>query len=763
MNAGLGMPRPRCIFVAILAAALAGGVAGASAQSLSAVPGAVLRSLPSPPSIGGIVIGSPLVYTASPSIAVLPTGEYVVTDNSFGGESGASISGTTRVFRSTDKGATWTVTGTLSGMKRGSLFVSGTSLYLMGFLTDNGNSSTYPADAVIRRSNDGGRTWTSPTSSSTGLLGNGGGGTPHAPVEYGGRLWIAQGGKRVRSIVVGADPLVRANWTRSDNAFTDDGPFYTPDLVISEAQIMAAPHTGVVLMPKVQRLNTGVLLRPSANPAVMAPVTDDDWISLPGGEKKFGVRYDPTSGLFVALTNPVLPAHLGYLPNQPELVRNTAAMFTSRDLKTWDTRQIFLYSANIAYEAFQYLQFDYDGDDLVVASRTAFDIGGNKPPRGHDSNLTTFHRIADFRTAAPRHVAVISGGGVLRQELTQHTPAPLGSFVQGTSFAGAPLANPVGLGQAADGSVYVAEQAGRILRFDALGNFIETVTAAPVSLTSGSLSLAQPAAGERTWVAAGGGDWFDLNNWHYWNRPDANHEIVTLGSAITADRTLTIDRPFTMKGIRIRSDFGYSLSGTGSLVLDADTGSALLQAERGRHSVGVPVSLVDDLDIVANAAAELRMDGVLALGGRALRVSGSGAAVFAGGIAGNGSVAISGGVLATLPAGAAAAHGGLTSIVGGGLNLEGRITGTGGVTVGSAGLLAGTGTVAGSVIFGRGSTLSPGRMDGGAWGANSLADAGSIGVATAVVPEPSGLLLAAIGAAIALGFRRRSGRRVLHE
>lgn len=194
-----------------------------SAQSLSAVPGTVLRSLPSPPSIGGFVIGSPQVHAASPSIAVLP-----------GGESGASISGTTRVFRSTDKGATWTVTGTLSGMKRGSLFVSGSSLQLMGYLTDNGNSS-YPADAVIRRSTDGGRTWTSATSASTGLLGTGGGGTPHAPVEYGGRLWVAQGGKRGRSIAVGADPLVRIGKPRARRRCgLDAGGAGLPTMIVPE-------------------------------------------------------------------------------------------------------------------------------------------------------------------------------------------------------------------------------------------------------------------------------------------------------------------------------------------------------------------------------------------------------------------------------------------------------------------------------------------------------------------------------------------------
>jgi len=58
---------------------------------------------------------------------------------------------------------------------------------------------------------------------------------------------------------------------------------------------------------------------------------------------------------------------------------------------------VFLESPNVDFEAFQYLAYDFDGEDLVVASRTAFEVGDGKPPRGHDSNLTTFHRIKDFR------------------------------------------------------------------------------------------------------------------------------------------------------------------------------------------------------------------------------------------------------------------------------------------------------------------------------------------------------------------------------
>jgi hypothetical protein len=178
------------------------------------------------------------------------------------------------------------------------------------------------------------------------------------------------------------------------------------------------------------------------------------------------------SDRFWVLSNPVLPAHADYLALdgagtrgvRPWLVRNTAAMLSSHDLVHWDVEQIFLYSANIDSEAFQYLQFDFDGDDLVVAARTAFDVGGTKPWRGHDSNLTTFHRIEDFRTAQARQVVTISGSAVLRSELTQHDPAPLGSFARGTSFAGAPLTSATALGQAGDGDVYIAEAGGRVLR-----------------------------------------------------------------------------------------------------------------------------------------------------------------------------------------------------------------------------------------------------------------------------------------------------------
>lgn len=331
-------------------------------------------------------------YTASPSIAVLPSGTLVITDNRFGSGSGAEVSGTTQVFASTDRGKTWERLATLTGMKRGTLFVHRGHLYLWGY-------HAAPGNIVIRRSGDEGRTWTEPTGPQTGLLRSGSfGGTPNRAVVHGGRIWLAQSGRRVMSAPVESDLLRADSWILSERAEVTPSPL-GKDLVITEAQVVASPATGVVLMPKIRGRPHTVLLRAGPDPGRMEDPAPADWVPFPGGEKKFAVAHDPVSGWFVALSNPVLPAYRdsGW---PPELVRNVAALMVSRDLREWRIADCFLESPHVDYEAFQYLSFDFDGEDLVVVSRTAFHVERRKPPRGHDSNLTTFHRIPRFRELA---------------------------------------------------------------------------------------------------------------------------------------------------------------------------------------------------------------------------------------------------------------------------------------------------------------------------------------------------------------------------
>jgi hypothetical protein len=356
-------------------------------------------------------------------------------------------------------------------------------------------------------------------------------------------------------------------------------------------------------------------------------------VALPGAEKKFAASYDPVSGKFYVLSNPVLAAHESGSGWAWELIRNTAAMISSKDLKHWDVEQIFLYSTDIDHEGFQYLNFDFDGDDMIIASRTAFDISGEPgvdypPPRGHESNMITFHRISNFRTAFPTHFLTYSGNTALRYEQTHHEPAPLGSFVLGSTFDGTALGTVNGLAQDENGDVYVREQGGRILRFDALGNFIETASGSPVPFQSSPLSISQPAYGERTWIKSGGGNWEDLANWYYWGRPDTDYEVATLGSAITAGRTLTLDKAYTMKGLRFRSPYTYTLAGSGQITIEADTGKGILDVREGTHSINVPVVLGSDTDAWRQNGTELRFNAGVSLNGKVLSIKGQGRLVI---------------------------------------------------------------------------------------------------------------------------------------
>lgn len=602
------------------------------------VPGVVLAHEPAPVSLslfGNIIVtGRPRIYTTSPSIAVLPNGDYLITDNIFGSESGADESGTTRVYRSSDQGLTWAHLTTLSEMKRGSLFIRGDAVYLYGYTAD-------PGSITIRRSTDNGATWTTATDGSNGIIRAGNhGGTPQNLVVHNGRIWAAQG-VRFMSAPMDADLLLSSSWTLSLPANTGQGPF-APTTFGAEPQVVASPHTGVVGMPLVtESRNNGVLIRSAGPPRDVLDPGEDEWVSIPGAEKKFGAAYDPVSGRFWVLSNPVLATHFGETTSR--LTRNTAALISSMDLRHWDVEQIFLYSPNLAYEAFQYLNFDVDGDDLVIAARTAFDVGGNRPPRGHDSNLITFHRITDFREARPNQFLEISGGRVFRREQTQHAAAPLGEFALGASFAGSPLSNPVGIAQAKSGDVYIAEQRGRILRFDELGNFIAVVPEAPVSLGSGPMPLQPPSRFLRNWIRNASRSWFDLDNWFYWNRPDTAVEIAVFGSAIQTARSIHLDRAWHVGGVRLRSDHSYSLIGEGSLVLNGGDGEATLEGLRGTHYFNVALDAESDLVAEANGQASLVCQGPVSLNGHTLLLRGPGELVIEGPWSlGGGSIVVTG-------------------------------------------------------------------------------------------------------------------------
>lgn len=341
-------------------------------------------------------------YCGSPSLVICRNGEYVASHDFFGP---GSTRDTTVVFASTDRGRTWTRRATIQGQWWSTLFEHG-GLYLMG------TSREYGA-CVIRRSLDGGRTWTEPRDERSGLLlGDGKYHCAPQPVlRHGGYLYRgmedAMGpggwGTHFRAFMMSApedSDLLRAeSWTSTNRLGRDpawlDGQFGG----WLEGNAVLTPEGKVVDLLRVDHKPGGDLaawveVGPDRATARFDPATG--FVRFPGGSKKFTIRFDPISRHYWSLAN-IVPERFRAPGRNSASVRNTLALVRSPNLKDWETRALLLQHDDVQAHGFQYADWQFDGDDLAVVVRTAFDDGLGGAHNAHDANFITFHRVAKFR------------------------------------------------------------------------------------------------------------------------------------------------------------------------------------------------------------------------------------------------------------------------------------------------------------------------------------------------------------------------------
>lgn len=377
--------------VALLALA---AVAQGAEPDFSKVPGTIVTH--SPASSG--------VYIGSPGIAVLKDGAYLTKCDEFGPGTTEHVSAVTNVFRSEDRGKTWNRVARLDGLFWASIFTYEDAVYLMGTTHHHGR-------IVVRRSDDGGSTWTTPTDGDHGLITADGEyhTAPMPMVEHDGKLWRAfedamggtRWGERYRarmlSIPLGADPLKAENWTLSEplarnpdwlggdfGGWLEGNAVLTPDGKIVNILRVACSDGGKAAIVHVSQDGKTLSFDPEA-----------DFIDFPGGSKKFSIRYDEKSGAYWTLSNPVMPRHAG--ETKASSIRNTLALMRSKDLRHWEIRCILIYNPQVKNHGFQYPDWLFEGDDIIAAIRTGYDDGLGGAHNAHDANFLTFHRFADFR------------------------------------------------------------------------------------------------------------------------------------------------------------------------------------------------------------------------------------------------------------------------------------------------------------------------------------------------------------------------------
>jgi len=391
IKAGQKLPIPQGNWTGgvLIAPALNGESTGPAKPDHSRSPGVVIDYIPA----------STQTYVGSPSIAIPPDGSYLASHDVFGPRSGKRI---TRVFRSTDKGRTWSRQAELDGQWWSGLFVHKGGLYLMGVSRSYGN-------VVIRRSKDSGKTWTSPKDAATGLLLTGARyHTSSMPILVsGGRIWrtmednTGRWGSGFRAFMMSApvdsDLLKASSWTSSNR-------------LASNAKWMGGKFGGwlegnAVLTPGRKIVNILRVHCPGGEKAAAVSISDDGKtasfdpeagiIDFPGGSKKFNIRFDAETKLYWSLTNAVLDKYRG--KNRADRTRNVLALTFSPDLKRWAIRSIVLQHPDTHKVGFQYVDWLFDGDDLVTAIRMAHPDGLGGANNSHDANYLAFYRVKNFR------------------------------------------------------------------------------------------------------------------------------------------------------------------------------------------------------------------------------------------------------------------------------------------------------------------------------------------------------------------------------
>ncbi|MSU50777.1 MAG: exo-alpha-sialidase [Opitutus sp.] len=348
------------------------------------------------PGVPGVVVNhapvSSQLFVPTSSLAILADGTYLVAhDYAHFDHTTESSPNVVKVFASTDRGHSWQQRSQLQG-RWDSLFVHRGALYLFGPLRMHG-------PAVIRRSTDGGKTWTEPSDAKSGLLDSSqpyhSSGVP--VVVHRGRVWRAFeqsiGGEKNRvgwrvavfSASADTDLLNASNWTISV-PFHHGGGFKQ----WIEGNIVVAPDGEVVNVIRTNgdHADKAMIVHISADGKKLSCDPARDLIDFPGGASKFTIRFDEKSGRYWSLANK---------QTNPTAKRNVLVLTASTDLRRWTVVQTVLSDPDQEKIGFHYVDWLVDGNDLIFTSRTAYPDGMGGPRNHHDNNFITFHRIEDFR------------------------------------------------------------------------------------------------------------------------------------------------------------------------------------------------------------------------------------------------------------------------------------------------------------------------------------------------------------------------------
>ena len=145
------------------------------------------------------------------------------------------------------------------------------------------------------------------------------------------------------------------------------------------------------------------------------------------------------------------------------------------------------------------------------------------------------------------------------------------------------------------------------------------------------------------WNKSAGGDWDNATNWVGEVVPDGNDQTVNFLGTSSDSITIVNDVSISAKMIRFSAPQTYAVAGVGTINLEADTGNATLEVERGVQKLQIAVKLQSDTDANVADGATIQFNNELDLNGQTLIKTGLGEIAFNNDVISSGGTFICGG------------------------------------------------------------------------------------------------------------------------
>jgi len=337
----------------------------------------------------------------SPSLIRLPSGALLASMDLYASGAPQNL---TLVYRSEDNGKSWHYQNELFPCYWAKMFLHRGELYMLGVSNEYG-------DLLIGKSTDEGKTYEAPTVIMRGSCSNkaaGIGRTPQNIYEYNGRLYtsfewgawsVGYHAACIISCDANADLLDADNWKVSypvkfDPTWNGAEPY--PSNGCLEGTVTLAPDGRLMAiyrydMTKTERKFGKILAFEIDTENPTAPIKYRKAIKCDGNHSKFIILKDGVSGYYYSIISRITDKTKDYDRRLLSLVRSKELDEFEVVCDLYDFRE----RAEWNEEGMQYVDFFFEGEDILFLSRTSMNGGNNY----HDANYSTFHRIKDFRTS----------------------------------------------------------------------------------------------------------------------------------------------------------------------------------------------------------------------------------------------------------------------------------------------------------------------------------------------------------------------------